>query len=44
MTLTNENEINNKFPLLMRFIGKLFNFASHLNLQNDNMKSFREIH
>ena len=44
MTLTIiGNEMNNNFTLLRGFIGELFNFVSQLNLENDNMKSFRDI-
>ena len=37
------NEMNTNLPLLRGFTGELFNFVSHLNLENDNMKSFRDI-
>ena len=44
MTLTIiGNEMNNNFPLLRGFIGELFYFVSHLNLEKDNMKSFKVI-
>ena len=35
--------MNNNFPLYREFIGELFNFVSHLNLENINIKSFRDI-
>lgn len=37
------NEMNNNFPLFRGLIGELFNFVSHLYLENDNMKSFWDI-
>ena len=37
------NEMNNNFPLFRGLIGELFNFVSHLHLENDNMKLFSYI-